>query len=283
MFNLSTRELEAYIQDDLPYFDLTTYLQEITEQQAELSIFTRDEIVVACSEEAAKIATMIGCEVTSYLPSKSVAYAGESLITIRGDYNAIHQAWRNVQVIMEYGSKIATYTHKMKQAISSVNPHCELLGTRKSFPFAKRFCIKSIMIGGAMPHRLGLSETILLFAHHRKVYANNEAFYEVIGTLKRKAPEKKIVVESENLQDTLALMEAGVDVVQLDKVSIEIIQEVIAYRNKHFPHIKVLVAGVNLNNAKAYAQLGMDGIVTSSLYTAGMANLGSTIKVISSL
>lgn len=280
MFDLTARELEAYIQDDLPYFDLTTHLQEISGKKARLSIFTREEILVSCSEEAAKVVTLLGCEVEQFLPSKTIAKQGETLITIVGDYNDVHQAWRNVQVILEYSSKIATYTHQMKQEIKAVNTHCELLGTRKSFPFAKRFCIKSIMIGGGMPHRLGLSETILIFGHHRKVYENLEAFYASITTFKRKAPEKKIVVESEEMDDVIQLMRAGVDVIQLDKVTIETVAEVVAYRNEHYPEIKILAAGgVNKNNAKTYAALGIDGIVTSSIYNTGMANLGSRMEI----
>lgn len=281
MFNLTTRELEAYIEDDLPYFDLTTHLQDIQGKKAQLSIFTREEIMVSCSEEAAKIAVILGCEVEQFLPSKTIAKEGETLITFSGDYNDVHQAWRNVQVILEYSSKIATYTHQMKQEIDAVNSHCELLGTRKSFPFAKRFCIKSIVVGGGMPHRLGLSETILIFGHHRKVYESIEVFYASIATFKRKAPEKKIVVESEEMDDVIQLMRAGVDVIQLDKVTIETAQEAVAYRDAYYPSIKILLAGgVNKNNARSYAALGIDGIVTSSIYNAGMANLGSRMELI---
>ena len=66
----------------------------------------------------------------------------------------------------------------MKKEIDEVNSNCELLGTRKNFPFAKKFCIKSIMSGGAMPHRLGLSETVLFFPNHRVVYEDKHDFYE---------------------------------------------------------------------------------------------------------
>ncbi|MBN2826086.1 MAG: ModD protein [Campylobacterales bacterium] len=282
MFDLTTQELEAFIADDLPYFDLTTYLQGVENQEVKLTIFTREDIVVSCIEEAYKIAQIFHCRIDGKkLKSGDRCQKGENIITLIGEYNDIHKAWRNVQIILEYSSKMATYTHKMKQAIEKVNPTCEFLATRKSFPFAKRFCIKSIMVGGAMPHRLGLSETVLLFDHHRKIYTSIEAFYDALAKFKHKAPEKKVVVESNEFEDTVKLMQRGADVIQLDKVDFDTIEKIIHYRNENYPHIKILVAGgINVDNVQEYATLGMDGIVTSSLYNAGMANLGSRMEIL---
>jgi len=282
MFNLTVQELEAFIADDLPYFDLTTYLQDVTDKQARLTIFTREDIVLCAIEEAYKMAKLFNCQVVEgWLESGNRVEKGDTIITLIGDYNDIHKAWRTIQIILEYSSKMATQTYEMKKTIEKVNDHCELLATRKTFPFAKRFCIKSIMVGGAMPHRLGLSETILLFDHHRKVYKNNKKFYNAIAKLKAKAPEKKIVVESNEVEDALSLMEAKADVIQLDKMSKEDIKKIVAHRNKKYENIKILLSGgINLKNVKEYAQLQVDGIVTSSLYNAGMANLGSRLEIL---
>jgi molybdenum transport protein len=78
----------------------------------------------------------------------------------------------------------------MKEEINKVNPHCELLTTRKTFLFSKRFCIKAAISGGAMPHRLNLSETILFFEAHRILYKSNDEFYENIKEMKKKYLKK---------------------------------------------------------------------------------------------
>lgn len=281
MFNLTTKELEAFIADDIPYFDLTTHLQAITNKRAKLTIFTREDIILSCIEEAYTIAKLYNCHIEGRSTSGDKIKSGEDIISIIGDYNAVHQAWRNIQIILEYSSKIATYTYEMKKAMCKVNSHCELLATRKSFPFAKRFCIKSIMVGGAMPHRLGLSESILLFDHHRKVYKSDKKFYSILSKFKQKAPEKKIIVESSDFDDAVSLMNFGADVIQLDKVSIKTIEKVIDYKEHGHKHIKILVAGgINKKNVKEYAALGVDGIVTSALYNAGVANLGSHLEML---
>ncbi len=63
MFNLNDNELLQYINEDLPYFDLTTYIQGVSLKEVTLEIYTREDIVVACSEEAARIATLLNYEV----------------------------------------------------------------------------------------------------------------------------------------------------------------------------------------------------------------------------
>lgn len=281
MFNLTDTELQEFTKEDVPYLDLTTYSQNIINTNAKLEIFAREDIVASCSEEAARIAKIFGCEVEYSIPSSTHIKTGEKILSFKGDYNHVHQAWRSSQLILEYSCAIATYAYKMKKEIEEVNPYCELLTTRKHFPFAKRFCIKSIIAGSAMPHRLGLSETILLFPHHRIVYGSDMEFYKNIQKIKLKNPEKKIVVESDNFEDAKNILENNADVLQLDKVSLDEIYKIISYKNKNFPHVKILLAGnININNVKDFAQTGADGVVTSAVYFCPMANLGSKIEIL---
>ncbi|WP_458700123.1 ModD protein [Sulfurospirillum sp. 1307] len=282
MFNLDDIELMNFIKEDVPYIDLTTYLQGAKNKRAKLQIFTREDIVVSCTEEAKRVAELLKCEVVFALNSGDKAKNGEVLLEFVGNYEDIHKAWRSTQLILEYSSAIATYANKMKEQIEAVNPHCELLGTRKNFPFTKRFCIKSIMSGGAMPHRLGLSETVLFFPHHRIVYKNNEEFFEALKDIKKRIPEKKLIVESETYEEAIELIKVGVDVLQMDKVSIETLEKIINYINKNSLHVKVLAAGgINKDNAKEFAKTGISGIVTSAMYFCGMINLGTKMKIVS--
>jgi molybdenum transport protein len=281
MFNLSISELEKYIQDDIPYFDLTTSLQNCNGIKAQIEVFTREDIIVSCSEEAVKIAELLNCKVEFYEKSKSKIKKGSTILKYSGDYEDIHKAWRLTQILLEYSCKISTYSHQMKEKIEKTNPTCELLTTRKTFPFSKRFCIKAAFCGGAIPHRLNLSETILFFEGHRILYKNNEEFYEDLKRIKIKIPEKKLNVESESFEDSMNLMKIGVDVIQLDKIDFEELEKIITYKNENFPFVKILVAGgINLTNIEKYASYKIDGVVTSSVYNCGMANISSRLKII---
>lgn len=281
MFNLSINELEKYIQDDLPYFDLTTSLQNCNNAIAQIEVYTREDIVVSCSEEAARIAELLNCKVEFFVKSKNKIEKGSTILRFSGFYEDIHKAWRLTQILLEYSCKISTYSYQMKEKIEKINPTCELLTTRKTFPFSKRFCIKAAFCGGAMPHRLNLSETILFFEGHRILYKNNEEFYEDLKRIKTKIPEKKLNVESENFEDSVNLMKIGVDVIQLDKIDFEELEKIITYKNENYPFVKILVAGgINLTNIEKYASYKIDGVVTSSVYNCGMANISSRLRIV---
>lgn len=281
MFNLSISELEKYIQDDIPYFDLTTSLQNCNNVKAQIEVFTREDIIVSCSEEAVKIAELLNCKVEFYEKSKTKINKGSTILKYSGNYEDIHKAWRLTQILLEYSCKISTYSYQMKEKIEKINPSCELLTTRKTFPFSKRFCIKAAFCGGAMPHRLNLSETILFFEGHRILYKNNIDFYEDLKRIKTKIPEKKLNVESESFEDSVNLMKIGVDVIQLDKIDFEELEKIITYKNENFPDVKILVAGgINLTNIEKYAFYKIDGVVTSSVYNCGMANISSRLEII---
>ena len=162
----------------------------------------------------------------------------------------------------------------MHDAALAVNPRCEILTTRKSFPFAKRFCIRALLCGGVLPHRLGLSETVLVFDKHRNLFADAVAFEAAFRALKTRCVEKKLVAESETLEDASRLLGLGADVIQMDKCSLETLQATVAYKNEHHPDARILAAGgINPQNVAAYAETGVDGIVTSSPYQAKAADL----------
>ena len=146
MFNLTNQELEKYIQDDLPYFDLTTSLQNCNNVLAQIEVYTRENIIVSCSEEAAKIAELLNCKVDFFVKSKNKLEKGSTILRFSGLYEDIHKAWRLTQILLEYSCKISTYAHEMKEKIEKINPSCELLTTRKTFPFFKKILYKSSIL-----------------------------------------------------------------------------------------------------------------------------------------
>lgn len=280
MFTINKNLLHHFIKDDLPYFDLTTMLQEADEKEGTLEIFTRHEVIVSCIEEAVQIADIIGVSVLHCLKEGQRAQEGDTLLKLRGSYQKLHHAWRSCQNLLEYSCAMATYTYDFVQNIHAINPHCQLLATRKSFPFAKEFCIKSVLCGGGMIHRLNLSETVLFFANHKTLYADTDEFIQAVTKMQHKVPEKKIVIETKDLQEAKALLDAKIAVIQTDKLTLNDLKHVVSYKNKVSANSKIIAAGgIHKNNCSAYVDTGIDAIVTSSVYNAGLADFGCKIEV----
>ena len=275
---LSDAEIISYINEDVPYFDLTTSLQNI-DKNASLEIYSRDEICVSCVDVAASVARLLGCESEIFVQNSQICKAGDVIIKIYGSYEDVHKAWKLAQVALEYASAIATYTNKMVNATKCVNEKCEVLATRKSFPFAKKFCVKAVLEGGGGIHRLGLSDSILFFKNHMKAYGSFDKFLSHLPEFKAKMAERKVCIEAENLDEANKLLKVNCDVVQCDKFSPELIENVLSLRDEISPNTIILAAGgINLSNAKEYANA--DAIVTSAMYSKGVADISTRLEIL---
>jgi len=279
MITFTENEIDRLIKEDIPYFDLTTFLLEIGEKEGTIRFSPRHEVVVCGTEECKRIFERFSLEVLQFTPSGTTVPKGEVFLKARGKVESIHKVWKITQNLLEYSSGIATRTRNLVNLAKSVNPDVEVVTTRKTFPLAKKICIKGILAGGALPHRLGLSETILIFEQHLKFLGGLEGLLKKISYLKKRAPEKKITVEVNSVEEAFLVLKAGFDVVQLDKFSPEDVKRVVEFKEENVPAAKVAVAGgINENNIKDYASTGVDIIVLTCAYFGKPADIKVQIE-----
>ena len=277
--DIPDQELAAFLADDAGRGDLTTHLLAIGLLPGTMHLAARQVMVAACCEEAERLLRMAGCTVERTASSGERLNAGAPILTARGSAGAIHRGWKVAQNLVEIASGIATNTRQIVDAAWTVRPVISVVCTRKTVPGAKLLSVKAIMAGGASPHRLGLAETILVFAEHR-AFLQGEAPDSVVARLKAAAPEKKVMVEVANVADALLWSRAGADVIQVDKLPPSGIEE-LARLLADLPHRPVVSAagGINERNAADYARAGADVLVTSAPYTARPADVAVTIEV----
>jgi molybdenum transport protein len=163
----------------------------------------------------------------------------------------------------------------MIDAAKGVNPLVSVVATRKNFPGTKELAIKAVVAGGGFPHRLGLSETVLIFKQHLNFLGGLEGLLKMMDAVRARACEKKIIVETDNLEDAAALCRAGVDGIQFDKVPPQELKAYVGRLKEIEPRVVLLAAGgINLDNVAAYAETGVDAIVTTSVYFGKPADMG---------
>lgn len=276
---LSDTELERFIEEDVPYGDLTTHLLAIGHQNGTISFTTREESVLCGTEEAGRVLEKCGCRVSLLLPSGCRCAPGTVFLTAHGPATALHAGWKVALNLLEYASGIASVTGRIVAAVRAVNPDIAVLTTRKSFPGTKKIAVKAIMAGGALPHRLGLSETILVFKQHTVFTGGLQTFLERLPILRLHAPETKIIVEADTPDEAVLIAMAGADVVQVDKLAPADLKTLVATIRGINPAIKVSAAGgIHEANAATYAATGIDIIVLSSVYFSKPADIAVTIK-----
>lgn len=275
---LPDSDIQRFIEEDLPYGDLTTHLLGIGNLPGRISFSTREETTLCCTEEAVRVLQACGATVTACMPSGTTLSLGSEFLAADGSAQALHAGWKVALNLLEYASGIASRTARIVAACRTVNPMVSVVTTRKSFPGTKKIAIKAITAGGALPHRLGLSETLLVFKQHTAFLGGLEAFCGMVAELKLQARETKIIIEADTSEEAALIAKSGADIVQLDKLTPAELTEVVAAIREVNPAIQVSAAGgINEANAAEYAASGVDIIVLSSVYFGKPSDIGVNI------
>lgn len=260
--------IDQLISEDVPYLDLTSEVLGVADQPGEMEYYTREDCVLAGVEVVKAIAKHLGCTVAEARADGDRVIAGESFMVLQGPASALHQVWKVGLNTFDHLSAVATKTRQMVDAAHAVNPRCEILTTRKSMPGAKDLLTLGVRAGGAWPHRLGLSETVLVFDHHMEFMGGFDAFLEQLPAIKARCVEKKLFVEAGEEQ-ALRLAKAGVDGIQFDKIPVDRLAGLVGELRAIDPHLTLIAAGgINPSNVADYAATGIDGVATTAPFSA---------------
>src|SRR6266567_4008813 len=267
----SRAELEQLLADDVPYGDLTTDALGIGPVSGSMQFTARDAMVLALAEDAAAIIELAGCRVELFAPSGTTLEPGSPILTAHGPASALLRSWKVAQTLIEIWSGVATEARAIVDAATAVAPHIAVACTRKNVPGTKRFAVAAVKAGGAGMHRLGLSETVLVFPEHR-AFLGEEMLAESANRLRRAAPEKRLVIEVTTIEAAVGAAVAGFDVIQAEKFTPAEIAALVArmalLASTRSRPVVAAAGGINAGNAAAYAEAGANVLVTSSPYLA---------------
>lgn len=266
-FDLPASLLENLLADDTPCGDATTWGLGIGDQPGRLIFRARHGQVACCTEEAARMGELRGLRrIGDMVASGTAVAAGTPLLVLEGRAADLHAVWKPAQTLMEYAAGIASGAAELVAAARRGEPAVAVACTRKHIPGAKAMSVKAILAGGAVPHRLGLSETLLVFAEHR-AFLGGEAPAATVARLRRAWPERQVVVEVGDAAEAARWIAAGADVIQMEKCPPATIAEVVALAAGR-PTRVAAAGGVNAGNAEDYARAGAHILVSSAPYAA---------------
>jgi molybdenum transport protein len=133
----------------------------------------------------------------------------------------------------------------------------------------KHWALRAIEAGGAMPHRLGLSDYIPVFEEHRTLLDSSISLPEHFARLKAHSPERRLAVEATTTEEAVVFAHAGAEIIQVDKMSPDQVAATASTLSAIVPRPLLAGAGViNAMKAAASAPAGADLLVTSSPYQA---------------
>lgn len=266
--------IDQWIADDVAQGDLTTRILDKGGLGGRIVFSLKKAGRTSGIDAAEKTLRRLGLEVTERAGDGTDLPDLGTLIAAKGEAAALFQAWKVTQNILEWSCGVAEYTARTVRAARSKNPHIQVSTTRKNIPGTKLLALSAVLNGGGIIHRGGASETILLFANHRSFFGfdhSAKAWKRVVDKLRAGAPEKKIIVEAERMDEVRALLPSLPDIIQLDKFSPAEVREAVDLAKGRC--LVSAAGGLTCGNAADYAEAGAGLLVTSAPYYAKPADV----------
>ncbi|EKS7793078.1 ModD protein [Edwardsiella piscicida] len=274
MIFISDSQLDAWLQEDIQGGDITTRALGIGEQRGEMHFYHRQGGCISAIALTCRMLARLGLESIAAVRDGDRVEPGALLLQARGSAAALHQGWKASQNLLEWSCGVSDYAARMVDILRRYQPEGQIACTRKSIPGTRLAAMQAVLDGGAILHRAGCAETVLLFTNHRRFWPQPDDWRGMVARLRRQAPEKPLIVEADTPQEAAAALAAQPDILQLDKFTPAQIAQIQTQAATLAPRCRLsLAGGINLNSIETIAQTGIGLLITSAPYHAAPADI----------
>ena len=197
---------------------------------------------------------------------------GDIIAEIKGKTRTILKGERTALNLIQHMSGVATATKTAVDIVRGTN--ASIADTRKTLPGLRPLQKYAVTVGGGRNHRYNLSDAAMLKDNH--VDASG-GIAPAVAKLKSKLGHMtKIELEVRNLDELGQALEAGVDVIMLDNMSIEEMREAVEITNGR----ALLEASGNITSEtlRAIAKTGVD-IISMGALTHSVKAFDISLKI----
>ncbi len=196
-------------------------------------------------------------DVTLFAADGEQVNAGAKIATITGTARALLSAERTALNILQHLSGIATLTRQYVDAIDGTK--AKLLDTRKTIPGLRKLAKYAAACGGAVNHRMGLFDAVMIKDNHIAVAGTVNAAV----TAALNAGQQQIQVECDTLDQVREALEAGATSLLLDNMPPAILRQAVAITDGRIP--LEASGGVTLDTIRSIAETGVDFVSVGRL------------------
>ncbi len=276
MYDLEIKELVLRaLKEDIGHQDLTTaYLVPAT-QQSTGRFFAKTAGVVAGIKITQAVFTalepLVNFEIIKNDGDR--IEPGDTIALVKGKTASLLSGERLALNFLQRLSGIATKTSDLVAAIKYFK--AEVVDTRKTTPGLRVLEKYAVRVGGGRNHRCGLYDGILIKDNHIK---SAGGITKAVIALRKKVPHTmKIEVEVENLEQLQEALDAGVDIIMLDNMSIEDMKT--AVERTAGKALLEASGGINEQNIVEVAKTGVDFVSTGAI-THSVSSLDISFDII---
>ncbi len=177
---------------------------------------------------------------------------------IAGPARSILSGERTALNLLAHLSGIATLTARCVAELEGTG--ATLLDTRKTTAGLRELEKYAVRCGGGTNHRLNLGEALLVKDNHLRLIGS---IGDAVARLRRSAPRLRLEVEAETLEDVRAALDAGVNGILLDNMSVDDMREAVAMIGHDVE--SEASGGITLANLRAVGETGVDFVSLGAL------------------
>lgn len=255
----TNRLIDLWLAEDIGACDLTAQVMIEAHETGAFMMNAREPIVMAGIEVAASVMRRYDPTLTvrTLVRDGSRVDKGTRLLEVSGSARSILTTERTALNILQRMSGIATETARYVDAIQHTSTR--LIDTRKTTPGLRMLEKHASHCGGALNHRLGLDGGVMIKDNHITVCGG---IAKAVQRARLNLPVlTKLEVECDRLDQVREALDAGVDVIMLDNMSIP---DMTAAVKLVAGKVKLEASGgIRLETIGPIAETGVDYISTS--------------------
>ena len=253
----------AALAEDVGAGDATTEALIDASQTGSARIVAREPVTVAGLKLARAVFRQLDAKADfeKICEDGAAIHSGETVLKIHAHLRALLTGERTALNYLQRMSGIATQAARYAEAVRGTG--ATILDTRKTTPGWRALEKYAVQCGGAQNHRFGLDDAVLIKDNHLASLPRDRSLTELVQQARAAAPDLKIEVEAETVEQAVATAEAGADIVLLDNMSVDEIQKAVKEIDGRAQ--TEASGGITLVNVRAIAETGVDYISVGAL------------------
>jgi nicotinate-nucleotide pyrophosphorylase (carboxylating) len=184
--------------------------------------------------------------------------AGDVLLTATGGTRGLLTGERTALNLLCRMSGVATLTRRWVDAVAGTE--AQVRDTRKTTPGLRALEKYAVRCGGGVNHRLSLSDAALVKDNHVIAAGGVAAAFRAV---RETFPGIPVEVEVDTVEEAVAAVEAGADLVLLDNMPVEQLRRAVEAVDGRAQ--LEASGGLTLANARAVAETGVDYLAVGAL------------------
>ncbi|MFC7411719.1 MULTISPECIES: carboxylating nicotinate-nucleotide diphosphorylase [Hydrogenophaga] len=253
-------DVQKALDEDVGTGDLTALLVPV-QALATATIICREAAVICGRPWVDEVLRRVAPAATAtwLVDDGQTCAPGQKIVLIEGSARELLTAERTCLNFLQTLSGVATKTARYVKAVEGTR--AAILDTRKTLPGLRAAEKYAVRCGGGKNHRMGLYDAILIKENHIAAAGGLTAAFRAAQVFKDRV--SFIQVEVETLRQLREALDAGVDMVLLDNMSLESIREAVRLADGRCS--LEISGGVTFETLRPYAETGVDRISVGAL------------------